>query len=515
MFKNIQKYLIINHPLLWNLKIVPVSFYLILLNIIFLVLGYMNGAINFTETDDDYSRDDIDGIIIFFSVLLSILGIIIWLVNYFKNNALKSFYPKNNFSLFKEWLIILLICFLNSTFIIAFYYGRDIRVRSYYSENEAKERCEILSQASFFIEGSYTNNSYDYEDGEAVETFVDTAAVITSTNDSTVKPKDYFFYRGKKYSNFSLLDKNINSYSFFDYDQDSLRKIKIKDWLVENKKEEIKQLFKKYLSIAKDHHLKANIDANQWLDLIYDYPKFEKYKNIGSKEFEVSYDYDNQNIRTKIDSTEQYYQTINKTVYLFNRYYVPEDALKHSYQTIAISWTKPTASFETLLISLLVSIGLSLLIFSFRISSGRNWLIALVGLGVLNIIFGIITAVASKSGILYLISIGILFIGLFIYFFLIIKNKKGKGISGITLNMMFWILPFFGPIVYAIVVKAAKDFSNYSYIGDPIVREKAYPFITFLKNNDYEFMWVNVVFIFAMMLLFTKKTKQWRGIAEN
>ena len=513
MFKNIQKYLLINHPLLWNLKIVPVSFYLILLNIIFFVLGYTNGAINFKDTDDNYSSNFIDGIIIFLSVLMSILGIIIWLVNYFKNNGLKSFYPKNNFSLFKEWLLILLICFLNSTFIIAFYYGKDMRVRSYYSENEAKERCEILSQASFFIDGSYSNNNYDYEDGEAV---VDTAAaVIPPTNDSTAIAKNYFFYRGKKYSNYSLLDKNINSYSFFDFDQDSLRKIKIKDWLVENKKEEIKQLFKKYLSIAKDHHLKANIDENQWLELIYDYPKFEKYKNIGSKEFEVSYDYDNQNIRTKIDSTEQYYKTINKTVYLFNRYYVPEDALKHSYQTIAICWTKPTASFETLLISLLVSIGLSLLIFSFRISSGRNWLIALISMGVLNIILGILSALVSKSGILFLVALGVLFIGLFIYFLLIIKNKKGKGISGITLNMMLWILPFFGPIVYAIVLKTAKEFSNYNYIDDLSVREKAYPFITFLKNNDYEFMWVNVVFIFAMLLLFSMKIKQWRGIAEN
>ena len=513
MFKNIQKQLLINHPLAWNLKIVPVSFYLILLNILFFVLGYMNGTINFAETDDNYSRNDTDGIIIFFSVLMTILGIIIWLVNYFKNNALKSFYPKNNFSLYKEWLLIFLICFLNSTFIIAFYYGKDIRVRSYYSENEAKERCEILSKASFFIDGSYSNNynsDYDYENIESVDTAVASVAI----KHSIVKPKDYFFYRGKKYSNFSLLGKNINSYSFFNYDQDSLRKVKIKDWLVENKKEEIKQLFKKYLAIAKDHNLKANIDANQWMELIYDYPKFEKYKNIGSKEFEVSYDYDNQNIKSKIDSTEQYYKTINKTVYLFNKYYVPEEALKHSYQIISTSWTKPSASFETLLISLLVSIGLSLLIFSFRISSGRNWLIAIVSIGLLNILIGIISALSSSQYI-YFTAISILFIALLLYFLLVIKNKKGKGISGITLNMMLWILPVFGPIVYAIVLKSAKEVSNYNYIADPIVREKTYPFITFLKIYDYELMWVNVAFIFVMMFLFSIKIKQWRGIAEN
>lgn len=513
MFKNIQKYLLINHPLLWNLKIVPVSFYLILLNILFFVIGYRNGAINFMETDDNYSRNDSDGIIIFFSVLLSVLGIILWLVNYFKNNALKSFYPKNNFSLYKEWLLILLVCLLNSTFIISYYYGKDFRVRSYYSESEAKERCEILSEGSFFISGSYSNNSdYDY-DYENVAT-VDTAVVTALPADSVERPKDYFIYRGKKYSNFSLLDKNINSYSFFDFKQDSIRKVKIKNLLVDNKKEEIKQLFKNYLSIAKDHNLKANIDENQWLELVYDYPKFEKYKNIGSEEFEVSYDYDNQNVRSKIDSTEQYYKTVNKTVYLYNRYYVPEAALKHSYETISNSWTKPSASFETLLISLFVSIGLSLLFFSFRVSSGRNWLIAVVVMGVLNIIIGIISAFSS-SEFIYFTAIGVLFIVMLVYFLIIIHNNKGKGISGITVNMMLWILPFFGPIVYALVLKIAKEVSNYGFIADPILREQTYPFITFLKKYDYELMWVNLAFIFIMMLLFSIKIKQWRGVAEN
>ncbi len=343
---------------------------------------------------------------------------------------------------------------------------------------------------------------------------VDSAVVTALPADSVERPKDYFFYRGKKYSNFSLIDKNINSYSFFDFNQDSLRKVKIKNLLVDNKKEEIKQLFKNYLSIAKDHNLKANIDENQWLELIYDYPKFEKYKNIGSEEFEVSYDYDNQNVRSKIDSTEQYYKTVNKTVFLYNKFYVPEEALKHSYEIISNSWTKPSASFETLLLSLFVSIGLSLLFFSFRVSSGRNWLIAVVVMGVLNILIGIISAVSS-SEFVYFTAIGILFIVILVYFLMIIYNNKGKGISGITVNMMLWILPFFGPIVYALVLKIAKEVTDYSYIENPILREQTYPFITFLKKYDFELMWVNIAFIFIMMLLFSIKIKQWRGVAEN
>ncbi|WP_395062285.1 hypothetical protein [Flavobacterium sp.] len=510
MFKNIQKYLLINQPLLWNLKIVPASLILLSIDIIFFILGYLNGSIDFHETNDSYGSNTNEGIIIFFSVLVSILSTIIWIVYYFKNNALKSFYPKNNFSLFKEWLLILLICFLNCTYIIAFNFGKDTRVRGYYTESEAKKRCETLSQGSFFIEGSYSqhynnDNAVAYPDDMTTETV---EAVVDS-----VKPKDHFYYRGNRYLNFSLIDKNINSYSFFDFKEDSLRKIKIKDWLIDNKKEEIRTIFKNYLAIAKEHNLKANIDQNKWLDLIYDYPKFEKYKNVGNQEFEVSYDY-NSNGQIKIDSTEQYYKTVKGTTMLFNRYYVPEKQLNYAYDKIAQSWNNPSTNLESFLIAFFVSIGLSLLLFSFRVTSGKNWLIAVVSLGIINIVVGIISAFAS-SEYFYFGIILLLFIALFIYFLVVISNKKGKGISGITLNALLWILPFFGPLLYALVLKIAKEVSGYNLVVDIGLREKQFPFITFLKEYGMELLWLNVLFIFIMMCFLSRKIKQWRGIAEG
>lgn len=506
MFKNIQKYLLINQPLLWNLKIVPASLILSSFNIIFFILGYLNGTINFNETNDSYDSNSNEGLILFFSVLVSILSTIIWIVYYFKNNALKSFYPKNNFSLFKEWLLILFICFLNCTYTIAFNYGKDTRIRGYYTESEAKKRCEILSQGSFFIEGSYSQH---YNNDQAIAYPVDTATVVVDS----VKPKDHFYYRGKRYSNFSLIDKNINSYSFFNFDQDSIRKIKIKDRLVDNKKEEIRIILKNYLAIAKEHHLKANIDENKWLNLIYDYPKFEKYKNVGSEEYEVSYDY-NINNKIKIDSTEQYYKTVKGTTMLFNKFYVPEKQLNHAYTIIATSWSNPSANLESFLIALFVAIGLSLSLFSFRVTSGKNWLIALVSLGVINIVVGIISAFAS-SQYFYFGTILLLFIALLIHFLIIISNKKGKGISGITLNALLWILPFFGPLLYALVLKISKEVSGYNLINDIGLRDKQFPLITFLKEYEFALLWINVLIIFIMMLYLSRKIKQWRGIAED
>ena len=99
MFKKIQKYLLINQPLLWNLKIIPLTAFLVLFNIIYFILGYFNGALDFNDTDDNYRYDANEGIILFLGALIAILTAIVWAVYYLKNNALKSNYPKTKYSL--------------------------------------------------------------------------------------------------------------------------------------------------------------------------------------------------------------------------------------------------------------------------------------------------------------------------------------------------------------------------------------------------------------------------------
>ena len=120
-----------------------------------------------------------------------------------------------------------------------------------------------------------------------------------------------------------------------------------------------------------------------------------------------------------------------------------------------------------------------------------------------------------SSQYFYLSALLFLTIILFVYFILVINRKKGKGISGITLNATLWLLPSFGPIVYAIVLELAKSTTNYYEIIDIGLRNEKFPFISFLKDYAYELLWFNILFIFLMMIFFSRKIKQWRGIAEN
>lgn len=510
MFKNIQKYLLINHPILWNTKIVPATVILLVINLIFFLLGLAEGKLNFNETHNDYDYGN-DATVIFFSVLLSILFIVVWMVYYLKNNSFKSFYPKSNFSLFKEWMILFFISFLTTLFSLSFYLGKDVRIRSYYSEAEAKKRCEILSMGSYFVEGSYSNNYTDYAATEATVIDVETDSTVVGSgykNDTLVS------FNGRKYLYFSLINKNLNSYTFFNSESDSLRERKLKLWLVNQQKDSIKKKFKEYLSIAKEHNLKANIDENKWFELIYDYPDFVNHKSIGSDNDGQPYYLDNYQ-NTKFDSVNKYLKVINKDLTMeYYKYYVPESNLNYNYGKISDSWVKPVFSFATLLISLYFGIGLSLLLFSFRVTSGRNWLITLISLGVINIIFGIIAAI-SREDLVY--PILLLATGLFsiVYFFITLSRKKSKNISAVFLNAMLWILPAMLPIIYFMIQKVLRDLAYSDDDMLPYAKSPYYYAERQMEDNAPLFLYLNLVFMILMMLLLSFKIKKWRGLAEG
>jgi hypothetical protein len=507
MFKNIQQKLLISQPLLWNLKIVPTSSALILINIIFLIVGYFNGELNFSEDGNNFSSGN-DAIIIFFSILITILGVILWLVYYLKNNSFKSVYPKNNFSLFKEWFLILLICFLACLFTASYYYGKETKVRSYYSEKEAKKRCDILSKGSYFINNSYSNNYKNnvYENG--VE------EVVNSVTDSVDAVYSDIIYKGKKYKYFSLLNKNLNSYSFFNFEQDSLRKNTIKDWLVNNKKDSLHTLFKNYLAVVKEHNLKASIDENQWFSFVYDYPNYEKFKTIGNQfQDENYYDNEYENTAVKIDTTDRFIRSSNGIKQLYYKYYLPEKKLNYNYEKIADAWVSPVVSSEYILILSYFAIGLSLLIFSFRVTSGRNWLIAIVAIGIINIVLGILSLIIS-SKYSYPVLLMLIMIALFVYFYIVLIKNRGKAISGITINAMLWSIPGLIPLGYFLFIEFYKEYIGY-YVLDYEESIKKFPFVKTLQDNYLNMMYCNLIFIFIMMLLISSKIKKWKGLAES
>lgn len=501
MFKNIQDKLLISNPLLWNLKIVPFAVIALFFHLIFFIIGYGNGEVTFA--DDYYSYYDYGydtGIVIFFSVIVSILIAIVWLVLYSRNNAFKSFYPKSNFSLFKEFLYILLFCSLFSSFTLTYLMASDFRTRNYYSEQEIAKKLEILSLSSAFLDGSFVESNY-------VSVQVD--------GQYTNKQRTDFQYRDRTYSLNSLMNKRVETDSYYIKSSDSVMNSRVKNWLYENRKDSVKWVFNEVMKMTKEHNLQTNITAEKWLSLVYNYPKFEDYTIVNKSKAQESHPYEtvpyaDSTTAVVVETVEPARQT--------SSYYVPYEPLTDSYRKIAKAHQHPSIDSEALYFYLYFAISLALAIFSFKVTSGRNWMIALVSLGVVSLIVGIISA--FSNGKAFFVFYLLIFFGLLIHFFATVSSRSGKGISGITLNQILWLMPSFIPTLYFCILEIAKDSSNYYYaysVENVNGQEfpETFPKIDWMEAHLPEMMIINIGLVILFIFLFSVQIKKWKGIAED
>jgi hypothetical protein len=486
MFKNIQKYLLLNHPLLWNTKVVPALTFAILFHFLFFGIGYLAGGITFK---DDYNNSFDDGIAIFFSVILSVLFFIVWFIFYIRNNGFKSFYPQKKHSLFKEWIIILLISMLNISYSMSYLAGKKIHTRSYFTQKEIKKRSETIMKASVFIEGSF-GNSYDQEN---------------------VNKNGDIIFNKKAYHQNSLMNKNIdefygyNSYRFGPTVNGKINltnfNVIVKTWMQNDNQVEIKKLMQDYFIIIKDHKLSTNLSPEKWFDLTYHYPDFMGYENIARSKVQ-----DNEAQTVTANETDVEVATNNKT----SKYYLPQDVLKDTYDDILKAWDEPIIDFEILRVLLYIGIGFSIFLFSFKVTNGRSFIIALVSAGVLWMMVGIVSVI-SRSVPLSLFFMLALFCFMCIFFFTTVAKNKGKSISDIILNLLLWSLSGFLPLIYSILM-VATDETEYSSDGNLSTQHS---FHTWLDDQLVLFSWLNFVMIVIFMFLMTIYIKKWKGIAES
>lgn len=514
MLKNIQKNLLLKNPLIWNSRIIPFALVGIIFQIVFFIAGYIQGEINFEEEYKSYFFFNTEDIIVFTSILISIFTIIIWLVLYSRNNAFKSFYPKSNMSLFKEWLLILLFFAFNTTYTLTYMYGKDVKARSYFSREEIIERSEIISGVSIFLRGELNVSEYSTEERKNADGTIDYVQVKV----------DSFNYNNKKYPIKSLLNKKITSFKIYSTEQDSLRELKIKKWLLYEKRDSIKLLFASFLKISKEHNLKANITAEKWFNLVYKAPDFANYIQVGTSEHSFyNENYDEEvavanateyaEAQNEIDTFSQIVKIENGYEQLYSKYYVPYDAIHNSYSKIIKAYEDPNVNFESLTFFFCFIICLSIITFSFKVTSGKNWLIALVSLGIVGIISGIISVLIRHEtafSIIYLFVFGCLAV----YFLIISSSKSKKGISGITLNQLLWMFPVFFPLVYFIVYEIIKETSGYNdYQYDELVK-KQFPQVEFMENHTIHMLAINIFIIFIFMFVMSRQIKKWKGIPE-
>lgn len=510
MFKDIQKKLLLKYPLLWNTKFVPMVAIGLLLHLIFFGLGYLDGTIDFSNRNNL----DIEVTCILFGVLLVIIIIILWLVNYFKNNSLKSFYSKSKYSLFYEWLQIFVVSTLLFTFYVPFHVGKQLHQKSYYSFEETANRCKTIATADMFIDGSFAETEIDSLASGLIDSLgnVINQEKIDSINNNNpdyypesvaeaYTYKDHIIFNEKKYDQFSLINRNTFEFTVISREQDSLNRIQVQNWLHQDNKAEVKKLMDNYLNLIREHNLATNLTLDKWFDIVYKAPEFNEFLYIQPylREYETDNSYNSYDYVAKVGNGERKY----------SKYFVQQDVLKDKYDTVSEAHTDSFFKIEIILGFLYGAFGLSILIFSFRVTSGKSWLIALVSTGVINIVYGIFTAITGVGNMYaYLILFTIL--GIIFYFFLIYFNKKNLQLSRIALNLFLWSFIGIIPLIYFIIQEhyALKyDYRmGYSYNSPE-----------YLWFRDHILHMFSFNFILAILTLFflSKIIRNWKGISED
>lgn len=530
MLPNIQNRLLLRHPLIWNTRIIPLSIVLIFLNALFFAGGFAAGALDFTYAGYTYNYIGSNELSVFIGCIVGFLCLVMWLVFYFKNNAFKAFYPQERFSLFREWLLILTGCFLICMMPVSFMFAKDFRARCYFSEEEATRRAEVISKAALFYAGGFRDRSYHVHDS-------------VNGKNSIVSPT-HFAYKGRSYSVGSLMNKTVEEFSFPEKLVDSTAREEVYQMLYHDRKASVRKLLRDYLEIAAEHHLKASVTADEWFDMVYHSPEFTDFETIhtvrrypynanfsDSEEYVEDWEYTTADTTfvyadavsvgetasgtPAIDSLTQEVRKEGDDLWVYNKYYVQAKPLEQNYEAIMRSYRNRYDVFGWMCIAFYVAAAFSAFIFSFRVTSGRSWLIAGI-LSVTLLICGGIIGAFSGDSLVWLTTVFLTLAAILLYFFFVPKTAGEKKWSGIALNMVLWMVVALLPFLYGFFLEIVMEASGYN---DASYESRLRDFPTLYemgKDHTYflVFQW-NIVMIIVMMALMSPVIRRWKGIPED
>ncbi|WP_417351144.1 Yip1 family protein [Flavobacterium alkalisoli] len=555
MFKKIQNHLLLRHPLLWNTKFVPVLIITLIVNLAFFIGGYISGAVDFTDPYDFNALRAYKPIVTFLAVVIALLVIILWLVFYVRNNAFKSFYPKKNNSLYKEWLIILIVCLLNVSYIPIYQYAYDLRARNYFDKEEVIKRADIISKASLFVNGSFHPwKRFDrtiYNELLKEKTAVDSlreyyedveieAAVVETQETEYYDEYDYQYddrnddyynrewdtvcYFENEYKLTSLMNRQKQSFSIQPYINDSLNEWKVKRWMLNREKDSVRKVLDDFFTIANEHGLKANITSEEWFNFIYKPDMYEDYQIVGTHSEDAIHDErkENKDYTDRNDTENNFTRYERMRMKVYPKYHVPFNQLYNGYDRISGAYVSPI-NFKDIVGYFIFAFVLSFLIFSFKVTSVKSWLIAAVSIGVLGLVTFIFSLVADHflrllliidELTIFLIIWTVIIAACFFYFLHRIRIKTSKKISGIIVNALLWLLP-----TGIIIIRAAVSY--YSMITRPapmqvtsIYYYDKTPLEEWIDENIFLCMYFWLLIVLLYMYPLTRLIKKWKGIAE-
>ncbi len=517
MIKKIQQYLLLHYPRVWNTRLIPMLLILAFVHFLVWGLGYIVTDNTFNRTYYYYSSFDQLGLLYPTSFLISILLFIGWFVFYNRNNGLKVFYPQSTKQLYLEWLFTFVII-SGITFIpFSLTAGHTSKWKSVATITEAKQALKTIKEARVLIPFDYLDN-YQFEENRDTPIPVPNGMKLNLDSiDKNLFALNYVYdsqsrlveIKVEGYTGPSIL--YYNEYYGSGYYEDGSINIKerqnlVKTWLQENNKDSIYALMQAFNTLQKKHNFEIDLTPDKWYKRIYNPPFFP----INESTIIINYGVRNYNNYRdgygrydKIRYNEHDIQILPTTPNLESK------ELEAGYQHIMRAYTDDEP-FYTAIGCLCFAIAISVLLFSYRITTGKHWLIAIITTGIIifiAVLLGVslsemLTYQAEPTVLLIILSAWIFLFVLFLSKVIVkITTKKSKKRSKIYINILLWLLPCLLPLSYAISLLFQEIFDKEFYENK--------------SDSMVNMFLINIIFVIIAMFPISSLIRGWKSIAEE
>lgn len=484
MIKNIQNHLLVNQPTLWNTRLIPMLLLTVAIQTFFFIITYFA-----TDTSILYSEQVFSGtyyLLYAGSVLVSILVLIFWLLQYNRNNATRVFYPQSVVTLYIEWLCIFAICIFIAFIPNSLSIAKTTKWKSTITQAEQQAAVKIINEARALL----ASNVYYFElDGNQQPLMVGNADVDRSKFDTKLfnyeenatTPDNPIEYVGPSYLYYK--DNYRNSY----WDESDEVPSRVNRWLIQENKDSIRAVMESFLDLQSKHKLKTNVDVDYWMKTVFNPPLYPVTDLIATDEYTTTYskygddDYSNGKY-VSLDQLSRYYYEAGS--------YYGHDGFNKWY----------------IVVTLIIALGISVMVFSSRMTSGRYWIFALLSSGVIIFIFSLLAGMASlissnNFGFTMPIFWLILFAVIACLLGIKIAQKEKKGKSNIYINLAIWMIPAIIPWIYQLIV--FLDIIEEGRLVDSML------------DNTYIMLIVNLIFTTVMMFPAILLIRKWKALPED
>lgn len=301
----INQYLLERYPNIWNTRLIWMLSISLVIHIVFFIFG----LVSLTSPSSLHERGVwtvfFENGAIHFSVMLSVLLLVIWLINMFKNNAFKNFYPVSRWQLFSQFLLYFIIILFSTTFYYSYNFGLKTYISSAYEDVTLKDDIEKANMAAIF----FSQDIEDYTIDKRRFPPILSELYCEMTDEFIDVEKPFYSFLDYKYQYYSLKSEN-RSFDYANYNDLET------PYVYTIQKDSIQTFFYKDSVVDVSSYIKSAYPTyNNYSATFYESEENDPYGNY-SNDYYTDYEYSN---IKRLEYTEKAKLSSQKTQELLRR----------------------------------------------------------------------------------------------------------------------------------------------------------------------------------------------------